>query len=784
MPALPVDEAPSHEPRRFLRRLTDRSTRVIRAVAPSGTAWRGATAAVVLATLTVWISVVIEVMSATAIAGPLTVGAGMVVVAAMIVGLLLLVLWAFRHAPLHFRWAILSSFLVLAFSLLLAPIGLLRAFAGSALVLSIVAITGGAVAVLYSGQWRSSGRVGRTVTIVWAVVGCGSIAVICIWLSGAGPPRGEIPNTAGAATAPRPPTSQANPALKGTHEVKTLTYGAGTDKHRPEFAAAAALRTSPVDGSKVLKGWDGVTGWARTRYWGFDAKALPLNGRVWYPSGEGPFPLVLIVHGNHLASDFSDPGYEYLGQLLASRGYIFVSVDENFLNSMETDFEWGLENENNARAWLLLEHLRVWHQWQSDEKSPFYHRVDTARLALVGHSRGGEAVAHAAAFNRLPFNPDNAKARFDYGYAIKSIVAIAPADGQYRPAGTRTTLSDINYFVIQGSHDSDVSSFMGLNQFDRVTFTGNGDWFKSAIYTYAANHGQFNTSWGVFDIGAGLSKHLVNTRALLDADEQRSVLCVYVAAFLDCTLGDVGEYRRLFQDWRYGAAWLPNTVYLTQYSDATMRPLCTFDEDIDLSTTTVAGGKIAGDHLTLWREQRLALRGEASDDRAVVLGWDRNHQQGEPSYQVTWPAGAFALGEDSELSFCLADGNEDPTPDDEALSERNKPPPADKPKADGQREPIDLTIELTDAEGATSRLPLSHFEALQPQIETLLLKATFLHPNHLSEPILQTFLFRLSEFRKVNPDFKPAAASKLRLIFDRTRSGVVIFDKAALGKAR
>ncbi len=67
-------------------------------------------------------------------------------------------------------------------------------------------------------------------------------------------------------------------------------------------------------------------------------KALPLNARVWYPGGKGPFPLVLIVHGNHADRDFSDPGYEYLGRLMASRGFIFASVDENFLNGAWYDF--------------------------------------------------------------------------------------------------------------------------------------------------------------------------------------------------------------------------------------------------------------------------------------------------------------------------------------------------------------------------------------------------------------------------------------------------------------
>ena len=60
----------------------------------------------------------------------------------------------------------------------------------------------------------------------------------------------------------------------------------------------------------------GWTGLLRRRFWGFGAEQLPLNGRVWYPAGDGPYPLVLIVHGNHAMAEFSDPGYAYLGQLL------------------------------------------------------------------------------------------------------------------------------------------------------------------------------------------------------------------------------------------------------------------------------------------------------------------------------------------------------------------------------------------------------------------------------------------------------------------------------------
>ncbi|MBI2825501.1 MAG: hypothetical protein HYX69_12525 [Planctomycetia bacterium] len=161
------------------------------------------------------------------------------------------------------------------------------------------------------------------------------------------------------------------------------------------------------------------------------------------------------------------------------------------------------------------------------------------------------------------------------------------------------------------------------------------------------------------------------------------------------------------------------------------------------------------------------------------MGWDRGREAGEPSYEIHWPAAAFVLDERSVLSFCLADGNEDPTPDDDE-EEVDESEAAWKKKP---RQPIDLSVELVDAEGHGARLPLSSFSLLQPQLETPYFKAKLLHEKALSEPIFQTFLFPLARFQAANPEFQPAAATKLRLVFDRTESGVVLFDKAAFGAA-
>lgn len=173
--------------------------------------------------------------------------------------------------------------------------------------------------------------------------------------------------------------------------MKTLSYGSGTHRYWPEFAEGAVLRTEPVDASRLLK----TPGALKTRIWqwrwGIRDHQPPLNGTVWHPDGPGPYPLVLCVHGNHQAMDRSDTGYAYLGELLASRGFIFVSVDENFLDNDWGELRWG---ENAVRGWLLLKHLEVWRRWNRETDNPFFGRVDLNRIALIGHSRGGEAAAN------------------------------------------------------------------------------------------------------------------------------------------------------------------------------------------------------------------------------------------------------------------------------------------------------------------------------------------------------------------------------------------------------
>lgn len=467
----------------------------------------------------------------------------------------------------------------------------------------------------------------RRIAIGGIVLGVGTAASFGYWMFNPGFDPLEYRNAAVEATtdggAVVHPLSLPNPSSPGRYEVGYLTYGSGDDIRRAEFGRDADLTTPTVDGRPFLSSWDGERGEERKSFWGFGRDELPLQGRVWYPQGAesaGPFPLVLVVHGNHSMYEYSDPGYEYLGRLLASRGFILVSVDENFING-------AIGGENDARGWLLLEHLKQWRRWDEGEgDTRFDGAVDMERIGLIGHSRGGEAVAVAAAFNTLPYYPDDATVPFDYGFDIGAVIAIAPVTGQYRPGGRYTELRDVNYFVIHGANDGDVSSFSGAIQYENVAFSGGPYRFKASLYVLGANHGQFNQVWGAWDSGAPFGRTL-STRSLIEEEEQRKIAKVYISAFLEATLRGELDYVPLFADARAGREWLPDTAYLAEFDDARSRVVAGFDEDVDVTTATIAGGRTRGENLNVWREQSVSLKSRDKDTAGVYLGWEVEEEE-------------------------------------------------------------------------------------------------------------------------------------------------------------
>ncbi len=540
-----------------------------------------------------------------------------------------------------------------------------------------------------------------------------------------------------------------DPGQPGSYEVQFLTYGSGTDRHRPEFGAEVDITTTAVSVGQFMGLEEGIERESREWFWGFGPSAFPRNARVWFPAGEGPFPLVLMMHGNHNMVEFSEAGYDYLGEHLASHGYIFASVDANFFNGY---FTGSVGGENDARAWMLLKHLELWQGWHNSVDSPFSGKVDMTRIALMGHSRGGEAVAVAAAFNRLPLYPDNAHIRLGFNFGIRAIVAIAPTDQQYKPTDQPLPLENINYLVLQGSHDSDVSTFSGLRQYQRITFTDNGAWFKAGLYIYRANHGQFNTVWGAADLSWPRRVYL-NTAALLPAASQQQIAQVMITAFLNSTLRDETGYRPMFEDWRYAAAWLPDTYFINQYEDNHFRLLADYEEDVDVTTVTAVGGASLSWGLNTWREDDLTFRnGSSQENQALRLGWSSSTSW----YEITLPKGFAAdLTESDTLMFAAAD-------------------------ASLRDHPLDFSIILTDTSGSTVSLPLSQFATLLPQLPVehtrwpLYEEARY---KNKGEAVLQTFQLELGVFAAANPAFDPATLQTIRFRFDQSQAGEIYLDR-------
>ena len=605
-----------------------------------------------------------------------------------------------------------------------------------------------------------------------------------------------------------------NPGLPGDYVVNTLTYGSGRDLRRDEYGENVTLLARTVDGSKLIENWDGLSGWLRTSYWGFDATELPLQARVWMPEGSGPFPLVLVVHGNHSMEDFSDPGYDYLGELFASRGIILASVDENFINSSLSarvnllDERPGLKQENDARAWLLLEHLAQFRDWNSKAGHFFHDKIDMERLALIGHSRGGEAVGIAAAFNRLRHYPDDASQQFDFGFNLRGVIAISPVYGQYQPRSRPTPVTDVNYFTIHGDMDGDVQSFEGVAQYSRVFFSGDDYRFRSSLYVTGANHGQFNTTWENLDVGR-FNAWSLNLGRIMPREEQRTVAKVYFSAFLETVFNDNESYLPLFKDARFGAKWLPDTFYINQFSDSQERVIVDFEDDLDLTTldsvrgsnSSSGSGRVKTDNMTRWYEVANRLKTDELDTYSVVLAWDKQVTGNEVQPSVSFALGdSVAWNNTFSLDITSSSGNTITATSQKslilslsAIDISTKPTGwKDRPGSDiddtiadeveEETSPLlDWTVELTDAAGHTATAPLSADSELYPLINAIPRRAKFLDDTKPTEILFRRFELPLADFVPASGDFNPTEIAQIRFVFDRSRKGAIILDGISVG---
>lgn len=529
-----------------------------------------------------------------------------------------------------------------------------------------------------------------------------------------------------------------------TYEVESLTYG---------ISESSQIKTKTVNLSNFTSYNGKLASFIRNQYWGYGISDVPIAGKLWYPTEGENHPVLFIVHGNHTMVTPSYLGYSYLAEYLASCGYVVVSVDEAFLNGY---LDKGLIEENDARAILLLENIKELLIQNQNESSPLYQKIDPENIAIAGHSRGGEAVAIAALFNDYETYPDNGRIKFDYHFNIKTVIAIAPTCDQYEPGDREVQLEDINYFLIHGSNDMDVTEFMGMKQYENVKFTGEGDYRKAYLYIAGANHGQFNTEWGRYDTGIPAA-FLLNTASLLNEEEQQEILRMYLKVCLDVTLRENLTNEDFLKDCENYAQNMPETVYIQGYQDSNFTTICDYEEDSVINEGTMKGSTLTGKNL-IWMEKYTSFTDISNavyadrDNYAVRLNW--NHTR-NATYTIELESND-ALHDDSNkqyLQFDVLDLN------DAAVEEK-------------KYEALDFNVIITYDDGSESTYQLSDYKTIYPPLPVILSKVDYLFGDAVYKHHFQTVTLPL--------EGKASEIASIQFAFQESDYGVIMLDNIGL----
>ena len=318
-----------------------------------------------------------------------------------------------------------------------------------------------------------------------------------------------------------------DPALRGPYEVTVAEYDFGDSAFHPS--------DFPID--------------------------VEVRASVHYPSqlDDGPFPLVVFLHGRHSTcydTNFaylqwpcgptrkpipSYRGYDYIAEILASHGFVVVSISANGINAYDNSVA---DRGALARAELIQYHLGLWKDYSTSGATPFgglfVGALDLQNVGTMGHSRGGEGVVRHFLLNRALGSP----------YGIRAVFPLAPVDF------SRWVINRVPLAVLLPYCDGDLSDLQGVHFYDDARYNLPGDEArKHTILVMGANHNFYNTVWtpSIFPQGSADDwlawqdpddphcGDVAGNARLTDA-EQRGTGLAYITAFFRTYLGEGTEF--------------------------------------------------------------------------------------------------------------------------------------------------------------------------------------------------------------------------------------------------
>ena len=315
------------------------------------------------------------------------------------------------------------------------------------------------------------------------------------------------------------------------------------------------------------------------------------------------------------------------------------------------------------------------------------------------------------------------------------------------PVGHPVEISDVNYLLIHGSNDQDVSSMCGEKQYNNVTFTEDSEEFniKTSVYILGANHGQFNSRWGRYDMEAVTNCYL-NTYNFLDEADQKLIAKAYIRTFLDTTLDIDDTYASLLADYSAYTSYLPDTVYITNYCDSDYVSICDFQDSTNISKYD-GGVNVSCYGIGTWTlEEYDRGRGVEGEDYTLFCRWK---EENEPVVRVDFPRVNILNG---CLSFGIADMKED---------------------TEETAEGLDYTIELRDMMGNVVKTDDTEF--VYHTLAVQLYRQDVIFGSYEYKHQLQTVTVTPEMFED-SENFDFTKVTSIRIYFDGSEDGSVIIN--------